>query len=236
MAPQLIAELKEAGVTTVVYLGDPIAPGTLTEVATAQDYFPEWLISGTYAIDATAFARTYDQTQWANAFGPSGLFARGTPESSVAYGLYDWFHDAPPPADSLGILLFGYSAQLYAGIQAAGPDLTPGAYESGLFASLPREGGLTSAASSWGDWYWPVTDHAALDDMTELWWDPDAVGPDELGNEAAGMYQYVEGGERHLPGEWPETPPKVFDLDGAVSIYDELPPGDVIGSYPPPSN
>ena len=72
--------------------------------------------------------------------------------------------------------------------------------------------------------------------MTELWWDPTATGPDELGNEGSGMYQYVDGGVRHLPGEWPAGAPEVFDPDGAVAIYEELPPGDVIGSYPPPND
>ena len=62
--------------TTVVYTGDPLAPATLTKVATQQGYFPEWVITGTALIDTDVLARTYDQQQWAHAFGPADLFVR----------------------------------------------------------------------------------------------------------------------------------------------------------------
>ena len=39
------------------------------------------------------------------------------------------------------------------------------------------------------------------------------------------MYQYVDGGERYLLGEWPEEDTRAFDPEGAVAIYDERPRG-----------
>ena len=75
-AANVIARLKDAGVTTVLYSGDPIAPRTLTQEATAQDYFPEWVLTGTQTLaDTTTFARSYDQEQWAHAMGVTYLSA-----------------------------------------------------------------------------------------------------------------------------------------------------------------
>ena len=60
-ASQAISKLKAAGVTTVVFSGDPVAPRDFTKEATAQEYFPEWFISASGLVDTNAFARTYDQ-------------------------------------------------------------------------------------------------------------------------------------------------------------------------------
>ncbi|HXW38629.1 MAG TPA: hypothetical protein VEJ44_02960, partial [Acidimicrobiales bacterium] len=88
-APALIAKLKAAGVTSVIFSGDPVAPQTLTAAATAQDYFPEWIISGSVLTDTAAFARTYDQRQWAHAFGISFGGARTGVTGAIT--LYKWY-------------------------------------------------------------------------------------------------------------------------------------------------
>ena len=48
------------------------------------------------------------------------------------------------------------------------------------------------------------------------------------------MYEYVDGGKRYLPGEWP-TVDKAFDPNGAVDIYLTPPPGEEPGDYPSPA-
>ena len=48
-APGLIAKLKAAGDTSVIFVGDPVAPGPITKAATGQDYFPEWIVTGSAA-------------------------------------------------------------------------------------------------------------------------------------------------------------------------------------------
>src|SRR5262249_46348707 len=70
-ATAIIAKLKAAGVTTVVFLGDPVMPIYLTKAATAQNYHPEWIITGTVLTDSTVLGRFYDQDQWKHAFGLS---------------------------------------------------------------------------------------------------------------------------------------------------------------------
>ncbi len=88
IAAGLIAKLKNAGVTTVTFLGDPIMPIYLTKAATAQHYYPEWIVTGTVLTDTTALARNYDPTQWAHAFGLSTLPARVPQKDADAYRVY----------------------------------------------------------------------------------------------------------------------------------------------------
>ena len=123
-ASQAIAKLKAAGVTTVLLSTDPIAPRDFTREATAQQYFPEWVLAAVTLTDTTAFARTYDQEQWAHAFGSTALAARIVPERSGYYRLYEWYNGEPPPApDQIGVLA-PYPAVFYGVLQDVGPDLT----------------------------------------------------------------------------------------------------------------
>ncbi|HYZ99407.1 MAG TPA: hypothetical protein VE575_11690, partial [Acidimicrobiales bacterium] len=68
-ARTIVSRLQADGVTTVIYFGDPVIPSPLTAEATAQDYFPEWILGPNLGADSNAFARTFDQQQWVNGFG-----------------------------------------------------------------------------------------------------------------------------------------------------------------------
>jgi hypothetical protein len=231
-----ISRLKSAGVTTVFFTGDPIAPRTYTEEATRQEFFPEWVITGTILTDTAAFGRTYDQRQWAHAFGISYIPARvRSDEGDAIWRLHEWYHGKPPAAkDTYGVLWF-MPATFYAALQAAGPNLTPQNFLNGLFAAEPTRRSVTQASVSWGDkGRWPKTDYHGVDDYSEIWWDPETTGPDEIRRQGAGVYQYVNGGKRYLYREMKREPPKVFDRDGAVAFYDEPPPEEKPPDYPPP--
>ncbi|HMX08713.1 MAG TPA: hypothetical protein PKA87_14360, partial [Microthrixaceae bacterium] len=88
---------------------------------------------------------------------------------------------------------------------------------------------------SWGDHdIWPTTDYAGLDDQTEIFWNPTATGPDELGKDGTGMWAYVDGGKRYLPGQWPDSAAKVFaDAPDPVTFYTQLPEGITLPTYEP---
>ena len=47
-----------AKVTSVIFAGDPVAPREFTQEATAQEYFPEWVLAGSGLVDNNVFART----------------------------------------------------------------------------------------------------------------------------------------------------------------------------------
>lgn len=237
-AAQQIAQLKEAGVTTVLFSGDPLSPKNFTAEATRQNYFPEWFITGSALTDSTTFARTYDPQQWKHAFGVSQLFARGKPSVNWSYFLYKWYFGEDPPAINGAQVIFPGPTILMSGIMAAGPILTPETFKQGLFTAQPIGGGLTVPQVSFGNHgFFKTDDYNGIDDAVEIWFDPNATGPDERGKDGTGMYRYVNGGKRYLPGQWPEGEPKLFVDDGtAIALYDTIPKDDQPPDYPPPKH
>lgn len=235
-APQYIAQMKDAGVTTVMFSGDPIAPQPLTRAATSQDYRPEWFLTSTVLADTTAFARTYDQEQWRHAFGVTTLAARVDPSISGTLFLWEWFFGTPSPTVTGGATTVPNLNTLYAVIQGMGPIVTHENFRDALFAADPTQRAVSQPSLSWGDkGIWPYDDYLGIDDATELWWDPTATGPDEIQRNGTGMYRYVDGGRRYLPGQWPDTTPAVFVLEGSVDLYREPPPGETVPDYPSPA-
>ena len=238
-ATQVITRMKAAGVTTIVFNGDPVAPRDFTREATAQEYFPEWVVAASTLVDVSAFARTYDQEQWKHAFGVTQLAARTPTDQIGPFFIYKWFTGVDPPADGTIGVIQPNPALFFAVVQAVGPNLTAETFRNAAFALPGTSDGLAISQPflSYGDkGYWAAnkTDHSGVDDATAIWWDPTATGPDEIRKDGVGMYQFVDGGQRYLPGEWP-TADKMFDPTGAVSIYTSPPPGEAPGNYPSPA-
>ncbi|HET9731017.1 MAG TPA: ABC transporter substrate-binding protein, partial [Acidimicrobiia bacterium] len=90
--------LKRANATSVIFTGDPIIPKYFTDEADTQGYFPEWIMAGTVFADTSVFARTFDQKEWAHAFGLQLTPARVNKEQNNAYLLYKWWFGTAPPA------------------------------------------------------------------------------------------------------------------------------------------
>lgn len=230
-----VARLKEAGVTTVVFSGDPVAPITFTREATAQEWFPEWVIGNTALVDTTVYGRLYDPDQWAHAFGVTTLAARTLPEVAGSRFLYEWFHGETPPAPDTADLITPAPALFYAVLQAVGPELTHETWRDALFAAEATPRALTAPSLNYGDdTPWGFTDYHGVDDATEIWWDPTAEGPDEIRRDGVGMWRWTDRGRRYPPGEWPERPSRAFDPDDAVAIFTERPPEEAVPDYPPP--
>lgn len=234
-APSLIAKLKDAGVTSVVFSGDPIAPGALAGAAANQRWFPEWIVTGTSYTDTNVFGRTYDPREWRHAFGISFLPARTDPNVSGPKFLHQWFFGRPTPAPTGAQLTVGDFTLLYAVLQGIGPNVTPQLFQQALFGATPTTRAITQPSVSFGNkGLWPHTDYLGIDDATEVWWDPAATGPDELQRQGRGMFEFVAGGKRYLPGQWPDTAPDVFDPKGAVSLYSTVPKAEEVPNYPSP--
>jgi hypothetical protein len=234
-AASMIAKLKAEGVTSVILATDPVAPATFTQEATRQEYFPEWIITGSVLTDYNAFARTYDQRQWAHAFGVSTLSVRLPPESQGANFVHRWYTgDDPAADDSAGVAVLSPSL-FFAGLQTAGPNLTPETFRDGMF-TIATPKATTQVSLSFGRHdLWDYDDYNGIDDATEIWWDVDAVGPDENEVEGNGLYRFVDGGTRYLPGEWPERDTRAFEDEGSVTILPEPPEGERPRDYPSPA-
>lgn len=236
-AASIIARMKAAGVTTITFLGDPIMPSYLTQAATAEDYYPEWVVAGTVLTDTTSLGRTYDPAQWAHAFGISNLAGRRAIEEQEQWRLHEWYFGAPPEARLTSGVIYPAVAQMMLGIHMAGPNLTPETFQGGMFSYPPSGGGPTRPQISYGNQgYYEAPDYLAVDDATEIWWDAEAEGPDEQGkSEQPGMWRYGNGGERTLPGRMPNGPPVAHDPATSPALFTEIPPEDVYPEYPSPA-
>jgi hypothetical protein len=238
-APGIITRLKDAGVTTLIIQADPSTPALFTQAATAQEWFPEWIIGGSALMDTSAFARSYDQEQWSHAFGISSLAARQAP--TVVGGstaLYDWYFGTPPPADQSSGVILPNPLIFFGALQTAGPNLTSEAMVQALYSIDLVGGTITQPGFAYGDHgYYPTLeppDHNGIEDFTEIWWDPNEPSIDEIGRDGPGSYMYVDGGTRYLPGEWTDED-RAFDPEGAVSVYQEAPEAEQVRDYPPPT-
>ena len=248
-ARRVVSRLRQAGVTSVLYVGDSLFPVFMTQEATRQGYGPEWVLlgpgvdsggagsgggAGMTGADATFAGRTYDQTQWAHAFGLSFSGVRMAQGQGEAWRVHAWHTGQPPPARASHALIYRAPWLFFTGMHLGGPVVTPTSVRDGLFRLPPAGRGMvTSPSVSFGrQGLWPGDDYGAGDDVTELWWDATTAGPDEAGSQGVGMYRYADGGHRYLPGQQPAAESGAFNRSGSVTVYDEPPPSDRPPSYP----
>ena len=231
-----IAKLQDAGVTSVIFLGDPLNPIYMTKEATAQSYFPEWIIGPTVYVDTTVFGRRYDQQQWAHAFGIGLPATRADQASQESYALYQWGLGVTPPSNLYSIINANIGLA-YRAFQLAGPNLTAETVKGGLYLEPIRGGGPTTPRVSRGEHgLWPFIDNYGSDDATLIWWNPDATGNDDIGNAGKGMYEYAADGKRYTLKGWPSTKVKLFDEANSVTVFKTLPPSDQPPDYPSPAS
>ena len=223
----LIAKMKNEGVTTIIPIWDPLYPILITKEATNQLYFPEWFMTGTGLSDTTTAGRLYDQSQWRHAFGISPLWVTWQTVAKST-GAREYHHGAPgtPPGDE-GVLINIYRSRiqtLFRGIHMAGPNLTHDTWVQGTLA-YPKTGGKPGAPLV----YLTRQNPTEIKDFVEVFYAANASGPDERGTNGNGMVMKVAGGKRYDLGQWPQSDPNVFNLDGAIAVSDD-PPG---GGDPP---
>lgn len=233
IARTTIAKLMDAGVTSVIYLGDPINPATMTTEATAQQWFPEWIIGPTVLVDVSVFARTFDQEQWSHAFGIGLPSTPVVQAAQSSFQLYEWGTGEEPPNNTYTLISLNVGL-VYQSVMLAGPNLTPETVRGGLYAEPVRGGGPTTPLASRGEHgLWPFLDNYGSDDATLLWWNPDATGEDHIGNEGVGQYEYVDNGRRYTLDGWPKEKLKLFDESSSISLFEKLPEIDQPPEYPP---
>lgn len=206
-ANNIMGQLISAGVNNVIFVGDPLYPIFLTQAATNNAYFPEWLITGTGLVDTTFFGRTYDQTQWAHAFGFSPLWVFAPLTESSGWNSHD--HIDPGSHKGVGVNVYQSPIQtIFSGIHLAGPVLTAQTWADGLFAA-PAVGGTINAPLV----KFTRQNPGALKDFVEVWWDPNRTGMDEQDRQGAGMLVKAKGGARYQLTQWPQKAPFAFGDD-----------------------
>jgi len=186
------------GVTTVLWF-DYLAPVFVLPEFTRQDYFPENVGAGGSGSNADSSHRAVDPAQWRHYFAVFPEPVATPRESGEAAALLrdgGWQGPIPPHPDAYvqNLVLLGSL------LQAAGPGLTPDALRA--VEAHPRRGGDGS-----GDASGPregigfgATDHNGVDDVREVYWDPDATSP--LDGMRGALRSSDGGARRTIGGAW----------------------------------
>jgi hypothetical protein len=193
-ATNVVAQMKAAGVTTVMCMCDPLLPYFATPQANQQNYHPEWLVAGFGATDTDIVGQFYEQVQWSHAFGMGVVGELRSGYESESYRAYKAVRTDEPA--QLRDISYYPLLWLFTCLQMAGPNLTPKTLEAGCFALPPRPGELGLIKFGPGD-------YTAVSDAREIYWDPQAVSP---WNSRKGRYIATLGGQR-FSGPWPQGEP-----------------------------
>jgi hypothetical protein len=203
-ALNIISQFRSAGVTTIINIGNVVAPVFITSNADTQRYYPEYLINGYTGQDTEEAARLYSQTQWNHAFGFTQLSVRNPFEEAQGYQAAKAGNPGRTPTK---VVIAEYLAlqQIMNGIEMAGPQLTPARFAAGLrtvpaSTATPKLPKISYGGSGPG----PFT---GRDDIAEVWWSSDR---DADFDGKRGTYVRLDGGRRVDLGTFPRTVPAVF--------------------------
>jgi hypothetical protein len=199
-ASNIVAQLKDAGVTTVVCACDPVMLALgMTPKANEQGWEPEWLTSGLAFVEQDIVGQLIDGRQWQHAFGIAFNADSEPIGGSFPYAAFKQIRPSDEPA--FGVEELYYQMYILAlGIQLAGPNLTPQSFEAGMFSYPGRSGPR-------GLWQFGPEDYTTVDDFREIWWDPDKISPQ---NNKAGAWVELNGGARYRPDTVPQGPAPYF--------------------------
>jgi len=233
VAPTIIGKLKAARVNNVILFAEVDLIRAMLHEATLQNYRPEWTMSAFGGADYNEFGRTFDQSQWAHAFGVGGSLV-ALSAAIATQNLFDWYWGSDRATTSA--LLVGAMLLFYQGVHMAGPDLTAQHLRDGLFA-LPANGGAAVGAVSTTEQAYgpreglPRAEYAPSGlDGTLIWWSPNATMPAGtrgfVAEPGTGNYFLVDGATRYHAGTWPKRRIKFFDPSSAGVAVDKLPAAD----------
>jgi hypothetical protein len=182
-ATNIVAQMRSAGVTTVLCYCDPLVPIFLENAAQSQQYNPEWI--STYWGDPQA--RQPASGKW------GGLIAMGgaSPDlkQTEAYKVFKLASGGAEPREQYYAVAYATVLYIMNALQAAGPDLTPAAFARGMF-SLPP-----SADSFMGRWTYGNNKYSPATEVQIGWYDPNMTSKFDG---QKGGYRNCAGGQEFL--------------------------------------
>jgi hypothetical protein len=201
-ASNIIAQLKNAGVTTVLCFCDPVMLALgMAPKAIEQNYNPEWVTGGLAFVEQDIVGQLIDAEQWQHAFGLAFNAESEPLGRSFPVAAYRSVRPGGEPAFGVAEAYYQFY-QLALGIMLAGPNLTPETFEAGMFSYPPAVGPR-------GTWHFGPGDYTSTDDFREIWWAPDRISG-QNGN--AGTWIELNGGARWTTTRPPSGPARYFDL------------------------
>lgn len=205
-----MTNLKHAGVTSVIFLpfGGNGSPGSPLEVAQGAGYQPEWVLVANYFYNA-AFMLNDPSNETAGAFGV-GAWNKFT---DLALEPWSQAAAAQGATSTLGTLVnartfYQELGLLAAGIQMAGPHLTPQTFAAALHRTTFPNPGAGAQPFYQGTVGFPGTSPIMIDDYTEIWLDTNTSGQNVQSSPASNEKQAfceVALGRRWNADSWPTT-------------------------------
>ncbi len=224
-AANLVAQMKNEGITNVSFLNHPLFMSFFTLQATQQQWYPEYILTdfaaqstaGTFrqiAANPVNGVNTYSQAK--RAFGlsyagaPNAVTSRckSSPTEERAYAAFKWAAaDAGQPnlepASPFVIPWLGMWVTMQ-GLENAGARLDPGTFRDGMW-KIKKTPPTQPTDNLFG--YGPG-DFSGSEDAVEIWWNPtkNTRGP----KDPPGEFEYVADGMRYTFGKFPTAKHEVF--------------------------
>ncbi len=164
-ATSAAAQMKAAGVTTVICLCDPLFPVFLTNAADQQQYHPEWVTQWWN----DAYDQSFASDQWSHAISV-GQGQTPPLDRQEAYRVFKAADPTSQPAEENFAFAYKSLLQLFDALQMAGPDLTPASFEKAMF-SLPT----SAPGGQFGTWGFGPGAFTPGQTFKVAWWNPDAT-------------------------------------------------------------
>jgi hypothetical protein len=193
------AQMRQAGVTTIIYLAKgPSNPGYSHSVAAqVPRWRPEWIVQSDNTSALSAYEHP-DVFQHARNFTLLPRVADGAdrpcehayaevePNESVYYESWTV------------CVTFNNARMLFTGIQVAGPRLTVTSLDQGMHAIPAIPSGDPTVPAC----FYNPGDYTCVKDAHLQWWDPTDRHEDKP--EASSCWKSMEDGKRYLPDDWPK--------------------------------
>ena len=192
-----MSEFADAGVTTILWAGG--IDGHHARSASAQNYYPEWLLLGDGSFDTNHPVRLSQST---TAFDGHAIAVSAEPfepaiEQQLCYqALREAGASRPKPDMHWMCDPYRNLTQLFTGIQVAGPRLGPSSVDKGYHAIPPVRSGDPQVPAC----FYNPGDYTCVKDTQAIIWDADGEAP---GDNRPGCWRAIEGGKRYLTGEHP---------------------------------
>lgn len=217
-----VSAMRAAGVTTVLLATSGGSSAVLSQAASAQAWFPEFVTLGGGAVDRgndrNPSGRTHASATWDRAFGITFDYRRGAIEDQPWFrAVREGCSACAEPRDVSIVRLYDAWALLMYGIQAAGPRLTLASIDRGMHAlqQVRSNDPFRPAA------YFAPGNYSFVKDAAEIWWDPVGAAPSSA---APGCYRLVDGGLRSRSVDWAGDDSRLFDPAASACQGDEYRP------------
>lgn len=200
---QQLVDLSRDGWTTVFWVGHGSGLNQVPRDASSIGYQPEWIeLEGTTASGRSVGIPPEQRAHLMSMRPWNKSLLRAEYPGAQAWQIGGG--KGQPPSSGWGNAFYRPLALLAAGIQMAGPNLTPQAFRAGLEQTTFPNPGAGSAPLYQASVGFTDGDATFADDYAIAWWDERVQDPDTAAGERGG-YCYYGRGRRFRLGGWPRN-------------------------------